>query len=136
MLYHLSEKPNLKQLTPRIPESTTCAEDRKIPRVCVASTIIGCLKAINPFMGQPIYVYAIIPDPGMCVVESSKLKWLVPDSVHTREQWILTPVKVERLGQLSVVFDGWATTKYNEVACKEYRAIEGIHWKWVRKENK
>lgn len=40
---HISSDPNLKQLIPRIGQRQGDMEDRTVPRVCVSSTLIGCL---------------------------------------------------------------------------------------------
>lgn len=48
MLYHLSTNDSLSFMTPRIPESAVPEyEDTQTPRVCVATSINGCLNALE-----------------------------------------------------------------------------------------
>lgn len=47
MIYHLSKDPNLKILTPRVPEiAKEGVEDKITPRICFSNSINGCLNAL------------------------------------------------------------------------------------------
>lgn len=96
--------------TPRIPQARMCLEDDIVPRVCIAPTLEGCIKAIPqfsefkrkkkigkqyllPYRGKKGYVFRVydfeIHNEDKSLIESDKLKIEVPDALNTGECWYL-----------------------------------------------
>lgn len=103
-LIHLSTDPNLKLMTPRIPNNRltyTGYENATIPRICFAPSINSALAAAPPVKtGVVLYVYTPTSiDPKAVYKPSTKE---VPDSSHTHEIWYLKPCTVKKIGAIIV----------------------------------
>lgn len=103
-LVHISTNPNIKSFVPCIGDRQAPMEDRTIPRVCTANTVLGAMLGANLLEndhnrsqkeypsylgGYAIYVFrpeaAIAPNDKLC--GDSKLSgehWLVPYSESTQ----------------------------------------------------
>lgn len=88
-------------LNPRIPKTYGENEDNQTKRICVSSSVEGCIKAIgcNIFIGCNLYIHkadidiSIIKQP----TESE-----VPDVWVTGECWVLKPTMFELFKTLLV----------------------------------
>src|SRR5574343_59645 len=98
-LYHISTNRNIKRFVPCISKRTMDGEDRSVPRICVAPTIVVCMlgygavytdfhgwdnkndKAVNKAIWQIYdipFKFAIRP-----------VKKLLPDQKDTDEHWLI-----------------------------------------------
>lgn len=116
---HISTNPRLGKISPRVGNRQMKTEDRTIPRICCAETLLGCIyghsavrsvsNTQRDFNGDewvdstmPLFhIYRFNVEE---VVRPSKK--LVPDAVRTKELWIVphSPetclVNPERMGQM------------------------------------
>lgn len=96
-VYHISCDKNIKEFVPMVSNRTMGKEDRSVPRVSVAPSVIDCLngysKTLWDFLNGEIkrgayhggyYIYEL--PVKVTVIPSKKL---VPDAGFTREQWVL-----------------------------------------------
>jgi hypothetical protein len=103
-LYFVSESDNLKILYPRIPNNfmTKCgAEESKTKRVCVSTSVEGCLRALSRNLKDAkLFVYSVENTFDSVIKRPSKKE--VPDSGITEERWILgkTALKLEYMIQV------------------------------------
>ena len=102
-LYHLSiDNHDGEIFFPRIPSSYE-EENQTIPRVCVSTSIIGCLRAIDPGRWNPyIEYYVHVPENidelyNTLSVKSPNMKD-VPDVDITKEKWIVKPTRFYCIG--------------------------------------
>ncbi len=90
-LYHLSAHPLGESiiLRPRIPRDCAPFEDRRIPRICVAPTIRGCLLALQGcyYNTGQWWRYILAED------EQAAEPHRVPDARLTGEMWLLKPAR-------------------------------------------
>ena len=99
MLYHISNKSNLKILNPFIPSCALVGhEDRKTPRICFSSRIEGCLSAID--CASKFYVYT--PIDGIEVHKPTVDE--CRDAKYTDEVWALESVPVRCLGRIEATY--------------------------------
>lgn len=108
-LYHISLDPKIKQFVPSLTRRTAQKEDRSVPRISTAPTIIGCILGyqydINEFLGNDVedgwkggwYIYgfesevSLLPKKKLLYdVRNSDEHWLVP---YTAKKWSY-PAKV------------------------------------------
>lgn len=100
-------------LSPSIPKHPMKGEDTKVPRICVAPTILQCIQSIDciNILSErsdnklPIYVYATITNAAL--VLDSPTSDQVPDKWKTGEMWIrsMCPfIKISK-GYISKQFD-------------------------------
>ena len=104
-LYHISElNHDGETFIPRIPEDAyTCDEDIKHKRICVSTSIIGCIRAIDPCMWYPDtkwYVHVPVELDNLYEKEHiyKPSEKDVPDVKVTREKWITKRVKMKCVG--------------------------------------
>lgn len=102
-LYHISLDPKIKQFVPSLTRRTAQKEDRTVPRISTAPTIIGCILGyqydINEFLGNDVedgwkggwYIYgfesevSLLPKKKLLYdVSNSDERWLVP---YKAEKW-------------------------------------------------
>lgn len=107
-LYHVSltRTEAVKTFVPRVPEtlSEELGEDRNIPRICLSSSIEGCLQAIEAScrIGMPMMVYTVdvdAADPALIIPEIVRKK--VPDALENQEYWYTEPLQM--CGQVYIV---------------------------------
>ena len=108
-LYHISLDPKIKQFVPSLTRRTAQKEDRTVPRISTAPTIIGCILGyqndINEFLDNDVddgwkggwYIYgfesevSLLPKKKLLTdVRISDERWLVP---YTAKKWSY-PAKV------------------------------------------
>lgn len=101
-LYHISTDPKIKQFIPELTRRTAQKEDRTIPRVSTAPTIIGCLLGyqadLYDFLEYSVgidwkggwYIYGFESE-----VNVRPSKKLLIDVERTDERW-LVPYKAEK----------------------------------------
>ena len=101
LFYHveLARTKPIEIFIPRIPDERLVDEDDVIPRICVSTSIIGCLNAVPwgkrnlDFIPDflPIRVYVFETDKFW---SSSELynDGLVADAIYTDEHWLLEPI--------------------------------------------
>lgn len=104
-LYHIScENHDDEIFCPRIPDGAeSWEEDYVTPRICVSTSIVGCVKAVDPCMWCPnVNWYVHVPYNleelylnGSIVMPS---KDDVGDVQITREKWITEPCKMKCIG--------------------------------------
>ena len=115
-MFHLSiSRLNKKVLKPRIPDAVLQgAENKSVPRVCFASTILGCFRALPIIVedGMMFYVYTPefprrikkirehqLSDFGIYFPTKSE----VFDIDRTGEIWFIRPVKIRLIGRIVLV---------------------------------
>jgi hypothetical protein len=100
-LYHLSMKPNLSAMVPRIPRSAAQLENKNIKRISFAPSISSALSALPIVpIGKILYVYqAMSVDPKFVYKPTRKE---VPDVGLTHEIWYLAPVTVKKVAVIIV----------------------------------
>lgn len=94
-LLHISTNTKIKEFVPVVSRRTAKNEDRTVPRVCVAASIMDCINGYVSFLVDFMdhspeewkggYVIYEIP----YTVAGSPDKSLVPDVELTKEKWIL-----------------------------------------------
>lgn len=136
-LYHVSEQQiHNKMLYPRVPDNYMTnigAEENKTHRVCFAETIDGALAALGQNIeGKKFYVYtADITDQVVVSNHTIIQKGYVPDGRHTKETWVLDPVRIKLDCMIKVgEADRPLPYKYKE-GSKEYKA-ELWSWKYTK----
>lgn len=106
-LYHISSESHDGELfLPRIPNDAIEyeEEDSVYPRICVSTSIIGCVRAIDPgdWISERIDYYVHVPEDLDSIYESGSIfaptKKEIPDVEFTREKWITTPTKFRCIG--------------------------------------
>lgn len=107
-LYHISlENHNGEIFYPRIPEGVW-DEDEKTPRICVSTSLVGCIRALDTCLWYPaVKWYVHVPDNledlyqnGSVMMPSEKE---VGDVKTTREKWIIEPCKMNCIGAIKSV---------------------------------
>lgn len=116
-LYHLSMQDlSGKTLYPRVPaeNSRMGGEDFRTKRICFASRIAWCLKALEADIDTEFYVHVPVAVPMKIVKPTEKQ---VPDVKSTHEVWVKEPVTLQKLGKVKVLNEGFWTGK--------------VEWKWI-----
>jgi hypothetical protein len=131
-LFHLSYHKGLNKLTPRIPECLIKgSEDSTIKRICCSNNISNCLKSINPFRGDILYVYEIsdeFPD----VIEPIQVVEYVPDAEYTKEYWILNEVKINFVGIIEIIEGGFYSHTMKNKFGNSFDVIDKVKWRWKK----
>lgn len=112
-LLHISNNPNIAVFTPIVPKRAGEGEDLRIPRICTASSLTGCVIGYNGVV-QDFYnteegfkceytIYAF--KPPVVVKPSNKL---LPPVEITGERWIIahannTEYVPEIIGKLTII---------------------------------
>lgn len=100
-LYHISTNPDLHYLEPRIPTSRLKTENAATKRICFASSIDGCLRAIPSSARKgEFYVYTPIIEDDTIGFLPSKVQ--VSDIKYTNEVWILSNIKVKKIRTITL----------------------------------
>jgi hypothetical protein len=102
-LYHISIDPHTEDeiFTPRIPDNFASGEDVTTPRVCVSTSIRGCMRAIEmDGTFDCAWIYVPVEFGGNKIADNIYKPTVdeVPDVVETREKWITCPVKMKCVG--------------------------------------
>lgn len=103
-LLHISREGNLEAFTPRVSKRTAKGENRSVPRICTATTLIGCILGycsdLDDFFSERMvkegqsnphlfrggwYIYGLRYDQAL-----RPDKTLVPDVEATDEHWLVT----------------------------------------------
>ena len=136
-LYHISKNLDMiKEFIPRVPENRAVGEEAETPRICLSSSIDGCLTAV-PWGGanldvalsneQLIRVYEFnINDLNIDKLippEYLYSKNLVIDSKVTNEYWYTAPVKPHRSYLITV--NSYLDRAYDHIKCDDL--ISGIY---------
>ena len=123
-LYHISDlNCDGKTFIPRIPEDAYLGEeDTKHKRICVSTSIIGCIRAIDSCMQYPGNKWYVHVPVGLNeLYESNHVfkpsKNDVPDVQITREKWITKCIKMKCIGVVA--------------ACGH--ALNKSHFRWIEK---
>lgn len=117
-----------KEFIPRVPDSIMTGEDARINRICVSSSINGCLSAIGA-----------IKDTIYCVYEPKNIKEVyiynddldkyVPDACITGELWvrntsiIFVRTKVIKVIKSDIINKKWAYRRFKNEKYK-YKSTE------------
>lgn len=102
--YHLSPVEGLNIIDPRIPDPEgLTVHEPNINRVCVSSSITGCLKALFPIPGDSFYVYSVAVDDDTKFIPNKYVKLLIDDASGTGEAWVLESVTAYCEGHISVI---------------------------------
>ena len=122
-LYHVSEEYSAtKTLTPRVPNNFMTKngyEDNTTKRVCLSTSIHGCLRALSMNLeGKELHVY----QPSNHVKYKRPTKRDVPDVSLTNEVWVLTPVPMKYVGTIKV-----STPKENSEGLPYHYGKNGEH---------
>lgn len=87
-----------KTLNPRIPKNRMPSEDDKTARICVSTSIAGCLAAVQGLKeGNIVYIHTCKSNQ---VIQPTKD--LVPDVFFTGEIWITEPVQMYLIGKIKI----------------------------------
>ena len=112
-LYHLSvDRFRDKVFSPRIPKNRVQFENGSIPRICVSTSVRGCLKGLGiDGMTVQAFLYTPVEYNGNKIYKPTVDE--VPDVVETREKWITCPVKMKYLGVVEVIShrDSWGRNR-------------------------
>ena len=136
-LYRLATKNMDGQiLNPSIPDNFLTKngfEDDTNPRVCFATDIDSCLRALSMNLtGKEYFVH--VPDGNFDSYKPSKYE--VPDVNVINERWIRNPVKVKCIGKIKVSGDkGEDGIPYTYGNGKYKAELYDWNWKWVEKYN-
>ena len=131
-LFHISENPNIGSLDPRVPRNFLVDkgyEDSETQRVCFASTIDGCLRAMSAnIKGKTFYVYNPEEDQEVYIPTKEE----VPDCRATGEVWVLNHVRLNRIGEIKVgEAKGRRGIQYTYG--KNTAELYNWNWEWVEK---
>lgn len=135
IFYHLSEKPSLDLLTPKIPKyAVSLYEEKKTPRVCFSKSIKGCLSALQ-IENDELYVYTMV-DSNTEIYTPSHFE--VVDAFLTEEIWVLNEVKVKCLGKIHAqnlhtnekIVDVINLNEELDTIC-----LRNYDWYWIEKTN-
>ena len=87
-----------KILNPRIPKNRMPSEDEKTARICVSTSIAGCLAAVHGLKeGNTVYIHTCESNQ---VIHPTKDQ--VPDVFFTGEIWITEPVQMNLIGKIKI----------------------------------
>lgn len=104
-LYFISEKKNLKELKPRVPDNYFTKngfEDGKTARVCFTKSVAKSLMAVSlRYAGKIFYVY----QPAKEYMTYKPTTKEVPDCKITGEIWIREPVELKCIGKIKCTKD-------------------------------
>ena len=111
LYFHLSCNPNLKILTPKIPECAIPERENVItPRICFSDSISKCLSALQSIPCE-YYVYTPTDDIELYSPTVDEVRDV---KIHS-EKWCLTEVEVKLLGKIQ---------SYEYVSTRTYRDWE------------
>lgn len=158
---HLSEKDlSGKTISPRIPsylndpikvkehKKLGLYEDASIKRICVSFSIDSSLKALlpditehperkNEVIGRVFNVH-ITEKPFSSYKHMNNRKIvndkLVFDAKNTKENWILEPVKLIKVGKIQV--NGIKRTEIKRVNDKLTMRVQEFEWDWIERERR
>ena len=109
-LYHVSKVQHDGEIfKPRVPKFKLYAEDNKIKRICVSTSVVGALRAITCEDVPGVYRIHKPVNVGKKKISDylyKPTKDEVPDVIETREKWILCPVRMVDIGYVVVSFSG------------------------------
>ena len=100
-------------LHPRVPNNFLTKngyEDNKTPRVCLSTSIKGCLMGLSQNLNNK-EMYVHVPVNGTYEVVTPSVEH-VPDVKLTGERWVLHDVKLKCIGKILVKDDGKPGKKY------------------------
>ena len=133
ILYHITslEKPIQSILIPKIPDETEIGENYTEKRICLASSILECLKSaeiVNKFDDEVglVRVYKVKineDDPNLVGWNKLYEEGLVPDAALTHEYWYKKPIMPIECSVYRV--SGW--TK------KEYIIVDAVQKEQIKK---
>lgn len=87
-----------KILDPRVPKNRMPSEDDKTARICVSTSIAGCLAAVQGLKeGNTVYIHICTSNQ---VIQPTKDQ--VPDVFFTGEIWITEPVEMHLIGKIKI----------------------------------
>lgn len=133
ILYHITslEKPIQSILIPKIPDETEIGENYTEKRICLAPSILECLKSaeiVNKFDDEVglVRVYKVKineDDPNLVGWNKLYEEGLVPDAALTHEYWYKKPIMPIECSVYRV--SGW--TK------KEYIIVDAVQKEQIKK---
>ena len=126
-LYHVSRKPDLKELIPQIPFEAFAPEDCKTPRCCFSTSINGCLSAVVT-CGDFGYVYTPKNLNELKVFKPSVKE--VYDVKYTNEFWVLNTVSVECIGIIYIAQAG--ECRHSNYICDCF-TVPFFYYSWTNK---
>ncbi|MBR4589189.1 MAG: hypothetical protein IKO36_00880 [Bacteroidaceae bacterium] len=101
-LYHISiNKQDNKIFVPRVPSNRMHLENDTIPRVCVSTSIRGCIKSIGLDCTHcKVFIYTPVSCNGKNISDYIYKPTIkeVGDVIGTREKWITCPVRMKCIG--------------------------------------
>ena len=131
ILYHITslEKPIQSILIPKIPDETEIGENYTEKRICLAPSILECLKSaeiVSKFDDEVglVRVYKVKineDDPNLVGWNKLYEEGLVPDAALTHEYWYKKPIMPIECSVYRV--SGWTKKEYiiyNTIFCKKH----------------
>ena len=111
-LFHISdENHDGKTFKPRVPKyAKENDEDFKTKRICVSTSITGCINALDPCRFHPSMIwYVHVPVDLDSLYEKNSIcvpnKTEVPDVAVTKEKWITKKTKLKCIGIIKNVYN-------------------------------
>ena len=106
--YHLSRRAGLNVLSPMWTDRYTKALGEAIAqRVCVSSSIIGCIRGLDIQDTEKLYVYTVIVDDTVKFIPNKYVQYLVPDADYTKEAWLMQDMRSSCLGIIEASRNKW-----------------------------
>ncbi len=124
-LYHLSvDRLGDEVFYPRVPNDRLEFEDDTIPRICVSTSVRGCIKGLGmDETHHHVFLYTPVEYKGKKIKDHIFKPTVdeVPDVVKTREKWITCPVKMKYLGVVDVIphIDHWGRVRDKVIIYRE-----------------
>ena len=126
--FHLSyDNQNGKMFKPRIPSNRIDGEDGKIKRICVSTSIVGCLRAITDTMSfyrwkdEEFYVHVPLHYTGK-IIKPTKAQ--VPDVYCTKEKWLIEKARMHCIGKIRVCIINKPDPYYNTSISYRFKWID------------
>ena len=136
-LYHLSENPDIKVLKPRIPRyACSHLEDTTTPRISFASSIHGCLSALQD-LDMEFYVYVPRDDISIRDIIIPNFKQVI-DGFINGEVWVLGDTPVICIGKIKSVAICPIDNDMKAEVVSRGGEIESVtfhkyHYEWIEK---
>ena len=119
--YHLSPRPGLEYLDPKWTDPDNSSRlEAKACRVCLSSSILGCIRALQVSDYTDLFVYSVAVDADTKFIPNKYVQHLVPDAYITKECWVMESIQCLCEGKIQVI--NWD--------------IVNPKWKWVQRYRK
>lgn len=119
--YHLSTRAGLDQLEPKWTDPDNSSHlEAKACRICLSSSILGCIRALQVSDYTDLFVYSVSIDAYTKFIPNKYVQLLVPDADLTKECWVMESIPCLCEGKIQVI--SWD--------------IVNPKWKWLQRYRK